>query len=115
MKVKPTYTHPQETWDEKECLKRSKSAPADYWGNRRPAGLINDVASSHPSYGQRVSYNGGVIIGGAWYQSEEVPLPIIPISYEFVAVPSWGMRIQKNQMSTQPPKHQPQQTNDLLH
>jgi hypothetical protein len=67
MPTETTYTHAQEKWDEKECLKRSKSAPADYWGNRPPVGLINDVSGPNPRYGQRVSYNGGKIIGDKWY------------------------------------------------
>lgn len=91
----PIYVHPQETWDEKECHKRSRAAPKDYFGNKPPIGLINNTSSPYPSYGQHRGYNGGCIRDGEWYQCERVPLPIIPDSYEFVPVSSWGLRIQK--------------------
>jgi hypothetical protein len=92
------YTHPQETWDEKECLRRARSAPANHWGDRPPKGLINAVGSPYVGYGRTVSYNGGCIRDGEWYQSEAIPLPSIPDSYEFVTLRSWGLRIQKKQI-----------------
>lgn len=89
------YVHPQETWSEKKCEKRSRSAPANHRGDRPPRGLINSSSNVHPQYGQTARWNGGTVIGNEWYQSEEVPLPIIPDSYEFVQLCSWGTRIQR--------------------
>jgi hypothetical protein len=91
----PVYVHAQETWDAKECHKRSRFAPKNYFGDKPPVGLINHVGSAYPSYGQRLTYNGGCIRNGEWYKSEEIPLPIIPDTYEFVKLSSWGTRIQK--------------------
>lgn len=90
-----TYAHPQDTWDANECRKRSRAAPPNHFGDRPPVGLINGDSSPYPSYGQRRRYNGGCIRGGEWYQSEEVPLPIIPDAYEFVQIEAWGLKIQK--------------------
>jgi hypothetical protein len=91
----PVYVHPQEKWDEAYCRKRARSAPPDHWGNKPPIGLISRAGSPYPTYGQRICYNGGCIREGEWYQSEEIPLPIIPDTYEFVTLLSWGTRIQK--------------------
>ena len=94
--MKPVYTHPQQTWTAAECAKRAKSAPADHWGNRPPKGLINSSSAVHPGPGQTTRWNGGFIApDGEHYESECVPLPIIPDTFEFVNVPSWGTRIQK--------------------
>lgn len=90
-----TYTHPQETWGEKECLKHSKSAPADFWGNKPPKGIIARSASSYPEYGQTIRFNGGRVIDGEWYEAESRPLPIIPDSFEFAKLCSWGTIIRK--------------------
>ena len=94
--MKPLFTHPQETWTAAECEKRSKHAPADHWGNRPPKGLINSSSSVRPGYGQTTRWNGGFIApDGKHYESEAIPLPVIPDSFEFVHVSSWGTRIQK--------------------
>lgn len=90
-----TYSHPQETWDEKECAKRARYAPKDHWGNRPPKGLISNVGSSYPEYGQTKSYNGGTIINDKWYKSEHRPLPKIHPDYEIVVLSSWGKIIRK--------------------
>jgi len=94
-----TYTHPQETWDEKECAKRARYAPKDHWGNRPPKGIIANSGSSYPQYGQTQRYNGGKVIDGEWYEAESVPLPIIPDSYEIVSLVSWGRIIRKKQLT----------------
>ena len=94
-----TYTHPQETWDEKECAKRARNAPEDHWGNRPPKGLISNIGSPHPQYGQTRRYNGGKIIDGDWYEAESLPLPSIPESYEIVSLLSWGKIIRKKQLT----------------
>ena len=90
-----TFTHPRETWDEKECLKRSKSAPADFWGNCPPKGIIASSASSYPEYDQTIRFNGGRVINGEWYEKECRPLPVIPDSFEFVKLVSWGTIIRR--------------------
>lgn len=90
-----TFTHPQETWDEKECAKRAKYAPADHWGNKPPKGIIASDSSSYPQYGQTKRYNGGCERNGEWFEAESVPLPIIPASYEFHHLLSWGRIIRK--------------------
>jgi hypothetical protein len=90
-----TYTHPQENWNEAECAKRAKYAPADHWGNKPPKGLIARCGSSYPEYGKTVRYNGGKVIKGKLYEAECVPLPIIHPSYEIAILPSWGKVIRK--------------------
>lgn len=89
------YVYPQETWDEARCRKEAASAPTDSFGNKPPKGLVNRSASPYPGPGQTVHYNSGCIRGGEWYQGETVPLPVIPDTYEFVPLVSWGLRIQK--------------------
>lgn len=90
-----TYTYPQETWDESECVRRARYAPADFWGNKPPKGIIASSASSYPMYGQTISFNGGTVIDGEWYKSVHKPLPIIPDTYEFYKLVSWGTIIRK--------------------
>jgi hypothetical protein len=90
-----TYTHPQETWNEAECAKRARHALADHWGNKPPKGIIASNASSYPQYGQTIRFNGGTVINGEWYQAESRPLPVIPASYEFSKLSSWGTIIRK--------------------
>jgi hypothetical protein len=89
-----TYTHPQETWDKKECAKRAKYAPANVYGDKPPKGIIASNASSYPQYGQTIRFNGGTVIDEQWYKAVAVPLPSIPDTYEFVNLSSWGKRIQ---------------------
>ena len=89
------YVYPQETWDEAECKKRASHGPKDHWGNRPPKGLISHIGSTSAEYGQRHRYNGGCICAGDWWEGEERPLPIIPDTYEFVLLSSWGTRIQR--------------------
>lgn len=90
-----TFTHPREYWDEKECAKRAQQAHADHWGNKPPKGIIASNASSYPQYGQTIRFNGGCIRKGEWYEAESVPLPVIPRSYEFHKLSSWGLTIRK--------------------
>ena len=90
-----TYTHPQETWNEKECAKRARHAPANAYGDKPPKGIIASNASSYPQYGQTIRFNGGRVIEGQWYEAEAVPLPIIPPSYEFKTLTGWGLTIKK--------------------
>lgn len=85
-----TYTHKQETWDEKKCAAMAKRSR-----NGGPRGIIASSASSYPEYGQTIRFNGGRVIDGEWYESEAVPLPNIPDSYEFVNLVSWGTVIRK--------------------
>ena len=89
------YTHPQETWTEAQCKKRASHAPTDGWGNKPPKGIIAQSASSYPQYGQTIYFNGGTIIEGELYEGVSKPLPIIPASYEFVKLVSWGTIIRK--------------------
>ena len=90
------FTHPQETWSEAECAKRAKKINRDGLGTvGGPRGLINCDSASYPSYGQTRRYNGGTVINGQWYAGESVPLPIIPDSYRFRTVCSWGIIIEK--------------------
>lgn len=90
------YIHPRETWDEKECLKRSKKINRDGLGTvGGPKGLINHSGSPYPSYGERVRYNGGCIRNGEHYAGEEIPFPKIPKTFHFVYHVSWGTSIEK--------------------
>jgi len=90
------FIHPQETWDEKECLKRSKRIHRDGMGTAGgPKGLISLSGSPYPGYGQTVTYNGGCIRNGELYGSESVPLPKIPEGFKFEKALSWGTRIVK--------------------
>lgn len=89
------FAHPQETWTEDRCRKEASSAPADAFGNRPPKGLVSRSGAAYPGYGQSIRYNGGCVRDGEWYAGETVPLPIIPDTYEFVPLVSWGLRIQK--------------------
>ena len=100
-----TFTHKQETWDEKQCAKRARYAPADARGNKPPKGIIARVASHRPEYGQTRRYNGGIVIGGEWYEAEHRPLPIIPDSYEFFTISSWGKAIRKKVVDKSLSKH----------
>ena len=91
----PVYTHPQETWDAKECAKRAKA-------RRQPGGkpgLIAGSSSSYPEYGQTVRFNGGREIDGNWYQSECRPLPVIAPGFHFEKVVSWGTYIVKDKVN----------------
>ena len=90
-----TYTHKQETWTEAECAKRANYAPKDAYGNTPPKGIIASNASSYPQYGQTIRFNGGRIINGEHYEAECKPLPLIPASYEFASLSSWGTIIRK--------------------
>lgn len=95
--AKTYYTHPQETWSEKECAKRARYRGTDSYGSKHPyAGLIASSASSRAQYGQTVTFNGGFIApDGEWYNGEIRPLPIIPDSFEFHKRISWGTYIRK--------------------
>jgi hypothetical protein len=93
--MEKTYTYPQETWSEAECAKRAKHAPGNAFGDKPPKGIIAGSASTYPMYGQKMRFNGGTIIDGEWYQSVSVPLPIIPDTYEFYKLTSWGTVIRK--------------------
>lgn len=92
------FIHPQETWDEKECLKRSQHVNRDGLGTvGGPKGLINCDSSPYPRYGQIRRYNGGCIRGEEWYEGEEVPLPKIPNTFHFVHHSSWGTAIERRE------------------
>ena len=95
--MKETYfKHPQETWDETECLKRSRKINKDGLGTvGGPKGLINCHSAPYPRYGQIRRYNGGCIREGEWYNGEEVPFPIIPDTFHFVQHCSWGTAIER--------------------
>lgn len=95
--MKETYfTHPRETWNEKECIKRARKVNRDGMGTvGGPKGLINHAGSSYPSYGQTIRYNGGCIRNGELYAGESVPLPKIPKTFHFVSHCSWGTAIEK--------------------
>jgi hypothetical protein len=84
-----TFAHPQEIWDESKCLKASKYHPKDHWGNKRP--YKGEYTRPH---GLK-RYNGGTVIDGKWYAAEYFPLPTLAEGFEFVTVPSWGLRIAK--------------------
>lgn len=88
------YNHPQEVWSKAKCAKMAKHAPKDSYGNRPPKGIIAYSSSIYPQYGQTRQWNGGTVKEGKLYDAERVPLPLIPESYEFVYLPSWGTRIQ---------------------
>lgn len=90
-----TYTHPEETWNEKECSKRARYAPANAYGDKPPKGIIASNASNYPQYGQTIRFNGGTSIDGEWYEAVAVPLPIIPPSYELKTLTGWGLTIKK--------------------
>ena len=90
------YTTEQETWGEGECRKRSRSNPANAFGDREPwPGKIAGSSSPHPEYGRTIRYNGGTIIDGELYDAVRVPLPEIHEAYEFVDRPTWGTYIQR--------------------
>ena len=96
-KVKTYYEHPTETWDKKYCEKQAKSAPEDPWGNRPPKGIIANDSSPYCEYGQTVTYNGGCIHDGVWYNGETRPLPIIHEDFEFHYLTAWGLTIRSKQ------------------
>ena len=90
------FTHPQETWTEAECKKRAAKVNRDGMGTvGGPRGLIANCGSSYVQYGQTKRYNGGCVIGEEWYEGEIIPLPIIPPTYRFTSVSSWGTIIEK--------------------
>ena len=89
------YSHPQEIWDEAECVRRAKFNPKKYGVKNPWPGLIAYSSSPYAEYGTTVYWNGGKIINNEWYQYEHKPLPVIPDSYEFVQRLSWGTYIQK--------------------
>lgn len=90
-----TFTKPQETWTAKECAKRAKSAPANHFGDCPPRGIIAGSSSTYPQYGQTMRFNGGTVVNNEWFEAVSVPLPIIPNSYEFANLVSWGTIIRK--------------------
>ena len=53
------FVHKRESWTEKECEKRARAAPKNAFGDRPPRGLINNVGSPYPTFGQHRRYNGG--------------------------------------------------------
>jgi hypothetical protein len=70
------------------CEKIAKKFSRDGWGIKHPyPGKVADVSAVSPSYGQ------GCVI--KWYQSETVPLPIIPEGFRFVFRPNWGTYLVK--------------------
>ena len=86
-----TFTHPVETWDAAKCEKVAKHRSKDGCGMLHPyPGRIAASASSRPQYGQTVRYNGGIVIGGEWYEAEAVPLPLIVPGFAFLKRVSWG-------------------------
>jgi len=92
------FTHPQETWSEAECEKWTKKANRDGMGTvGGPRGLINCDSAPYPRYGQARIYNGGCIRGDEWYNGEAVPLPVIPATYEFTKISSWGTVITRKE------------------
>ena len=92
------YTHPQEVWDEKKCEWLARHRRKDGYGSKGPKGIVCDSAAMFgPLYGRSRSYNGGTVINGEWYSGEEWPLPQVPEGWEFVTVPSWGLRIQRKE------------------
>jgi hypothetical protein len=91
------FVFPREAWDEAECARRARHAPADAFGNKPPKGLVNSTGSTWPGYGQTVRFNGGTIVGGELYRGVSKPLPEIPDSYEFVKWATWGTRIRLKQ------------------
>ena len=89
------FTHTQEIWDKKECAKRANYAPADFWGNRPPKGIIAYIGSNSPQYGQTIRYNGGKIIDGKLFSKECRPLPKIHSDFEIIPLSAWGKIIRK--------------------
>lgn len=92
-----TFTYPVETWSETECRYHAANAPADAFGNKPPKGIIASSASTSPQYGQTQRYNGGTVINDEWYEAVARPLPIIPDTYEFYKLSSWGTVIRLKQ------------------
>lgn len=93
-----TYTHPQETWDEKKCERIAKHRGRDGYGSLHPyRGLVASNSSPYPGYGQTMKYNGGTTVNGEWYQAESVPLPKIPDTYEFYTISTWGTYIRRKE------------------
>lgn len=82
------YVHPQETWNETECLKISKANGRDAFGTKQRPGLIASSASPYVSYGQTVRFNGGCERNGQWYEGEMKPLPIVPKGWIFKTIPT---------------------------
>ena len=92
----PLYKHPRETWTASKCAKIAKTATKNGYGDSDPyPGLVSYTGSAYPSYGQSMRYNGGCVRKGKWYQGEEIPLPKIPKSFEFVTIPTWGIQLRK--------------------
>lgn len=90
------FVHEQETWDEKECHKRSRSAPKDHWGNRPPRGIISWEGSAYAGYGRHMRYDGGGFGRDKYYRGGSyMPVPKIPDTYELYYKLSWGLCIRK--------------------
>lgn len=91
-----TFMHPQEVWDAKECLRRSKVRHRDGCGTVHPRpGLIASSGSTVPQYGQTIRYNGGCVRNEEWFEAEAIPLPAIAPGFAFSAVPTWGVYLVK--------------------
>lgn len=89
------FNHPQEVWDAQRCAKAAKHIFRDGMGTPGgPKGLVCVSGSSHPTYGT-ARYNGGCIRDGEWYEGEYTPFPIIPETYRFRHVSSWGTIIEE--------------------
>jgi len=89
--MKSLFTMEQETWDYKECLKRSKRIAKDGMGTPYPyRGLISPIGVMYPCYGGTIDYNGGTFRNGEHYRSVRCPLPEIHEDFDFVHSPSWG-------------------------
>jgi len=92
------FMHQKETWDEAKCRKASRHINRDDLGTVvGPKGLINCDSSPYPRFGQTRIYNGGCIRNGEWFNGETIPLPIIPDTYRFRDISSWGTVIEEVQ------------------
>jgi hypothetical protein len=90
------YVYPQETWDDKECAKRTKHNFANAYGDRGYPGQVQDCGAAVHYYGTQ-RYNGGFHEGGQWYPGYFRPYPRLHKDYEYCRIVSWGVYIRKKQ------------------
>jgi hypothetical protein len=84
------YMYPKEVWDAKKCERLANATQTDGLGT--PYGFKGYVGNIVPT---SVDYNGGTSINGDWYQGVIYLRPHLAEGYEFVIVPTWGLRIVK--------------------
>ena len=87
------YTLPQEVWSVEQCKRLVKHVAKDGLGTEYPfPGYIGSNQPNGGGWGQ-VRFNGGCIHDGKWYDGTIRNLPVLPVGFKILTVPSWGFRI----------------------